>query len=168
MDRFVSGGPAARTLRKELRAIERTAARAAEWNGGSRLLPGEMEWLLDNRYLCRREGKDAERLIRGAKRLPAGEKGPAALLYAERFLEQTNGEVTEEGLGAFLKERAFSEREYWLFVPLLKAALIGRIAASCREIDNVLASYRKTEGDSPFTAEAKAFAARSAGKLPDR
>ncbi|MDR1669671.1 MAG: hypothetical protein LBR76_06915 [Oscillospiraceae bacterium] len=86
------------------------------------------------------------------------------------MLRQTGGEITEEGLERFLKERRepLSEQELWLFVPFLKTAVIGQIAVSCGEIDKILLAYGKTAGDSPFTAEARAFSARLAGQMPDR
>ena len=47
----------ARALRKNIRAAERTALSAAEFCERSRFTPGELEWLLDNRYLCRQIGR---------------------------------------------------------------------------------------------------------------
>jgi cyclic beta-1,2-glucan synthetase len=170
MIKFVTGRGAARLLRRDLQTIERTAARAAAWNRTSRLLPKEIEWLLDNRYLCRREGEETRAALKGARTLPADGKFPAVFKLAQALAEQ--GEVTEAGIGRFLREkqarRPLSERELWLFTPVLRAALISRIARCCRDINGILDAYAKTAGDSPFTAEARAFALRQSGRVPDR
>ncbi|MDR0294374.1 MAG: hypothetical protein LBH95_09525, partial [Oscillospiraceae bacterium] len=171
MKRFTSGGATARILRGNIKTIEQTAERAAAWNGTSRLLPQEIEWLLDNRYLCRREGVEALAALKGAKTLPAEGKLPAVYGLAQAMLEQS-GEITEAGIGRFLKEkqaaRPLFERELWLFTAMLRAAVLARIALCCRDIDGILDAYMKTSGDSPFTAEARAFALRQTGRVPDQ
>ncbi|MCL2004122.1 MAG: hypothetical protein FWG72_09000 [Oscillospiraceae bacterium] len=168
---FTSGRGAARRLRRDIQVIERTAARAAAWSRKSRLLPKEAEWLLDNRYLCRREGEEARAALKGARSLPAEGGLPAVYRLAQALAGQ-GGETTEERIGRFLREsqaeRPLFERELWLFVPMLRAAVIARVAQSCREINGIFDAYARTSGDSPFTAEARAFALRQSGRVPDR
>jgi cyclic beta-1,2-glucan synthetase len=154
------------------------------------LLPQEVEWLLDNRYLCRREGTEAVAALKGARALPVAPASrgedpgmglakrkhrtrslPLVYILAQAMLAQGD-EVTESGVGRFLKEhqsqRPLAERELWLFTTMLRAAILSRIASCCRDIDRILSAYAKTSGDSPFTAEARAFALRQSGRVPDR
>jgi cyclic beta-1,2-glucan synthetase len=172
MQHFTSGRAAARLLRRDLQTIEATAERAAAWTRTNRLLPPEIEWLLDNRYLCRREGEAARAAVKGARALPAasGRSLPQVYLLAKTLAEQ-GGEITEERIARFLKEkqanRPLFERELWLFTAMLQASLISRAALFCRDVNNILDAYRKNKGDSPFTAEARAFAMRQSGRVPD-
>jgi cyclic beta-1,2-glucan synthetase len=170
---YTSGRKTGRSLMADIQNIDRTAARAAAWNRKSRLLPQEIEWLLDNRYLCRREGEEARRALRNAKALPAETRTGLPAVYAMAAdLVDINAEISEAGIFRFLTEkqtaRPLSERELWLFTTMLRVALISKIAESCRDIDRILDAYAKTSGDSPFTAEARAFALRQAGRVPDR
>lgn len=195
MQRYTSGKATAHILRGYIKAIDQTAERAAAWNGTSRLLPQEMEWLLDNRYLCRREGAAALAALRGAKltfilakrkvrktheehsfsersTATSQKRVPYAYTLADEYLEKCGGEVTEAGIGRFLKEkqsvRTLMESELWLFTTMLRAALLARVAACCEDINEILSAFQRTDGDSPFTAEARAYALRQTGRVPDR
>jgi cyclic beta-1,2-glucan synthetase len=172
MSQYTSGKPTAKLLRKDIQIIEKTAERAAAWNRTSRLLPQEIEWLLDNRYLCRREGEEARAALKGAHALPAAPGGRPFVYTLAQTLVAQSGEINEAGVSRFLKEKQavtpFSERELWLFTAMLRAAVISRIAQCCRDVGGILDAYQKTSGDSPFTAEARAFALRQAGRIPDR
>lgn len=156
---------------KHLKTIQHTALRASTWAPGPAALPQEFEWLLDNRYLLEREARDAILVLRKAGPLPAVkyEMLPAAYRLAVQFAHAGQNEVTVERLAIFLQGiqsvRPFSERELFLFVPLVKAALIESVAGLCREMNDMLDAYRKDD-DNPYAAELAVRRSLEEGSAP--
>ncbi|MDR1736198.1 MAG: hypothetical protein LBR85_04935 [Oscillospiraceae bacterium] len=130
---------------ESIRAAAVRLANSAEKPGlkhpGGRM-PSAVEWLLDNRYLIEREGIDALRLMRRVRGLPAavcgGMRMPAVYCLTKALVRSGRGEVTLGRIKAFLDGaqtiRALSEKELWLLVPMLKAALVAYALEGCREI----------------------------------
>ncbi len=166
----VRTAPVARRLSVRLRKIESLAARIGLWAEKNRPLPQEFEWLLDNRYLISREGGEAARIIRRAGKLPADASRPAVRILADALVRSGRGMVTPERIAIFLegaqKSRALLEKELWLFVPMLRAALLDMIADLCAEMDDMLASYRRPHVSDPFAAEQAVWRARECGAMP--
>ncbi|MDR3207114.1 MAG: hypothetical protein LBT60_02165, partial [Oscillospiraceae bacterium] len=160
-----------RRVRTGLKSIQDMALRAAGWASGHTGLPPEFEWLLDNRYLLEREGREAIQALRRAGRIPAVRPGlPAAYELTRRLTRAGRGEVTLERLALYLKGaqkvRPLSERELFLFVPLLKAALVTSVAALCGELGAVLDGYARGGDLNPYAAERTARRALEEGSAP--
>lgn len=135
----IPGRTVAAELRRDIDAIDHAAAQAAAQHQKVRLLPPVFEWLLDNRYLCRREGQDAYAALKNTSPLPAAEDKPYVYTLAVLFAESGTGECGAGRLRLFLSGAqsvtALSERELWLFVPMLRAALLHGIAEIARELN---------------------------------
>ena len=56
-------------IQHALKQVERICRRLEEWSAGRTTLPPAVEWLLDNRYLAQREGREAARSFRKGRPL---------------------------------------------------------------------------------------------------
>ena len=145
---FLSGAREGARLRTALRALD-AAHDAVEHRyarGGS--LPPACEWLLDNRYLARREGAAALSALCGERRLRRA--GDAALLTeaCRALVSSGGGAVNETRCALFLTgyqtAGALTQRELALFPAALRAALIETLARQCTAL---------AEGAEPAAAE---------------
>ncbi|MCL1819726.1 MAG: hypothetical protein FWG36_03610, partial [Oscillospiraceae bacterium] len=171
-DGLCSMGKIRRALLRNLKTIDDTAARLSVWARTQRNIPQEFEWLLDNRYLCEREGKEAALALRGGRAIPSDKKTGAPALYTAlmSLVRATRGGITLERLTLYLNgfqtERAFTERELSLLVPTLRAALIAIAAQSCVKMREMLLGYGQDPRRNPFAAEQAAQTALSRGSAP--
>jgi cyclic beta-1,2-glucan synthetase len=135
-----------RLLSARLSAIRAVTDKISEYHMTSRRIPKEFEWLLDNRYIAEREGRGAILMLRHAGRLPAPKKGyPKVFGLASALVEHENGAITGDSIAAFItgaqKAGAFSEKELWLFVVMLRAALVFKLHELSRNFLSVMAEY---------------------------
>ncbi|MCL2081069.1 MAG: hypothetical protein FWH16_03100 [Oscillospiraceae bacterium] len=171
-DGLCSAGKIRRALIRNLKTIDGTAARLSEWARTQQSIPQEFEWLLDNRYLCEREGKEACLDLRGGKSIPRDAQTGNPTLYTAvlSLVRATRGGITLERLTAFLNgfqsEKAFTERELSLLVPMLRAALIAMVGRICVKMREVISGYGQDPRFNPFAAERAVLSALSQGSAP--
>ncbi len=169
-DGSVSGASMARHIRRDLRSIRATAARISQFSVGRDGLPQEYEWLLDNQYLLEREAVDAALTLRRAGPLPARRGAAFVLSLTGELCRHTHNHITTEDLAVFLTHvqagRALSEKELFLFVPTLKAALVASVASLSDRLSDILNGYMKNRPDNPFAAERKVRKTLSEGNAP--
>ena len=106
-----------------------------------------LEWLLDNRYVLRRDtaGCCAElRAVRGLRRLKDGRLLISAAMDA--LVKSGGGSIGEERLRAFLtgfqKERPLEEKELALLPSFLRSSLICWLSSHAEEAERVFVSLR--------------------------
>ncbi|MDR0381390.1 MAG: hypothetical protein LBH86_05290 [Oscillospiraceae bacterium] len=134
------GARLAGRLGRQLRTIRSAALRLSARSAGQPHVPKAVEWLLDNRYLMERAAREAIPALRSAGRFPADRRTglPAAYTLAAGLARAGQNAVTGARVGRYLAGaqavRPLSEKELWLFVPLLKAALIESVAELCGEM----------------------------------
>ena len=144
-----AGAKTAEEIFSGLRNIKNITAEATAFAAGSRHIPQEIEWLLDNWYIAEREGKDAAFHLKQAGRLPAaGNKNiPAIAEAADALVRSGRGKITAERLQVYLdgyqNYAVFSEKELSLFIPMVKAQLVFFLEDACRDIQRLL------EGEEP-------------------
>jgi cyclic beta-1,2-glucan synthetase len=133
------GRRTARALRRALEELEDTYRSLSRHAQGWRNTPPAAEWLLDNWYLAQREGQEAVRCLKRAKRLRRTGRGldyPSALA---RPLVEEGGTLTAEGLEAYLegvqRTKPLSEEELAHFIPALRGELVRRLAELCTRAD---------------------------------
>ncbi|MGX8699342.1 MAG: hypothetical protein ACSW8F_05365, partial [bacterium] len=96
-------------------------------------------WLRENRWLAEAEASEARARLKKAGRLRrlGAEREPLVYTLARRYVEAAEGEVTAEGLSAFLRgfqaARELGLRESWALGGCLRAALVLWLAASEEE-----------------------------------
>ncbi|MCL2083400.1 MAG: hypothetical protein FWH04_09255 [Oscillospiraceae bacterium] len=133
------------SLTKALGEIDRAALKASGEKGKG--LTGAFEWLLDNRYLCKREGQGAYAELIGTGKLPACSDMPYVYELC-RLLVGSDPSLGNERISLFLegtqKTRGLSERELWCFIPMLKTVIIQEIALIARQLRLTLDSLKKT------------------------
>ena len=135
---FVRGMEAAEQLKASLRQIDRCyEAVRRRWEKQASV-PAACEWLLDNRYLARREGLSALPALRAAKHLRRCEDGIWVLSLCRALVESGEGQVTEARCALFLqgvqRVTVLNRAELALFLPCLRAALLEQVAAVCRQL----------------------------------
>lgn len=132
-----SGRRAANVLRKAVKELEETQANLNRRNWER--FPAAVEWFLDNFYLVRQEGKDAEMALRRGKRLRrAGDCAyiqALAASFAEQALTAEPGEIVQY-LTGIQEIEAMTEEELSLFPNALAGAYCQRLA----ELSNILKS----------------------------
>ena len=132
-----------RTIRASLRQTEACCRRLIQWSAGRTTLPPAVEWLLDNRYLAVREGREAMLSFRRGRPL-RGAKGGGSLLWrcAQGLLwaapDLDSGRVARY-LDAFQGERPLTERELSLMIPALAGVLVQRLADLCCDVEALTA-----------------------------
>ncbi|MDL2274187.1 hypothetical protein LJC34_06580, partial [Oscillospiraceae bacterium OttesenSCG-928-G22] len=133
-------------------------------------IPKEFEWLLDNWYMAEREGKSVYLSLRGTGRFELSKDSgkPAVFDLAAAFLRSEHNIVDEARIAAFLegtqRARVFSEKELWLLLPFLKAALLFELRALCRRMEPMLRGYRA--GSGIYGAELEVLQLRKSGARP--
>ena len=129
------GRAAAGELRQSLGRIERTYAAVNRRYAGQSPIPPACEWLLDNRYLARREALGALAAWRGARRLRRSGDELMLLALCRALVEASAGKVTEERCALFLRGfqsvTVLSRAELSLFPQALRTALLAAVAAVC-------------------------------------
>lgn len=135
---FVRGMEAAEQLKASLRQIDHCyEAVRRRWEKQASV-PAACEWLLDNRYLARREGLSALPALRAAKHLRRCEDGVWVLALCRALVESGEGQVTEARCALFLqgvqRVTVLNRAELALFLPCLRAALLEQVAAVCRQL----------------------------------
>lgn len=136
-----------RTIRAALEQTERACRRLTDWSAGRTNLPPAVEWLLDNRYLAQREGREAARAFRKGRALRGTEAGGCllwrcaqGLLWAAPDLD--SGRVAQY-LAAFQSVRPLTERELSLFVSALAGAAVERLGELCGDVE----ALKEEKGD---------------------
>ncbi|MBR2667511.1 MAG: hypothetical protein IKD96_05080 [Oscillospiraceae bacterium] len=122
-------------LRRIRTCCRLTADRAAR----GETVPPAAEWLLDNWYLAQREAKESLLALKGAGPVAwvqAEERPvPRAYLLAAGLVRGGENAVCQERILLFLRAvqeaEPLTERELWLFLPLLRLALTEAIAGLC-------------------------------------
>lgn len=125
------GRKAAKEIRRAVEDIEQTR-QDLSCRGWDRI-PAGAEWLLDNAWIAKREGKTAEEELRsGSLRTAEGKVYllalAAAVVKVAASMEQDD---LEQYLAGLQQGNALTERELSLFVPALKGALCIRLAELC-------------------------------------
>ena len=132
------GRAAALALRQSLSRIDRSYEAVRRRFARQSAVPAACEWLLDNRYLARREGLAAWGELRAARHLRGGGEGPLILSLARALVEAGQGRVTEARCRLFLEGfqsvTVLRRAELALFPQALRAAVITELAAICREL----------------------------------
>lgn len=96
-------------------------------------IPAGAEWLLDNAWIAKREGTEAQADLRRASLRTADGKVyllslAAALVHADASMEK---ESLMQYLSGLQQENALTEQELSLFIPALKGGLCIRLAELC-------------------------------------
>ena len=137
-DGETDGRTAALALRQSMLRIERSYETVRRRCARQSTVPAACEWLLDNRYLARREALGAFGDLRRAKRLRACGDGLLILSLARALAEAGEGRVTEARCRLFLEGfqsvTVLRRAELALFPQALRAAVIGMLAGVCREL----------------------------------
>ena len=137
-DGETDGRTAALALRQSMLRIERSYETVRRRCARQSTVPAACEWLLDNRYLARREALGAFGDLRRAKRLRACGDGLLILSLARALAEAGEGRVTEARCRLFLEGfqsvTVLRRAELALFPQALRAAVIGMLARVCREL----------------------------------
>lgn len=137
-DGSVRASAAARELRLSLRQLDRTYEAVRRRYEDQASVPAACEWLLDNRYLARREALGALAALRGVRKLRAGGEGALLFALCRALTEAGEGQVTEARCRLFLEGfqsvTVLNHEELRLFPYALRAAVVGQIAAVCRQM----------------------------------
>jgi cellobiose phosphorylase len=127
-----------RALRAGLRQVRRAQEELNAWSMDQSVLPGAVEWLLDNHYMAVREGERAREAFRGGRPLRGTAEGGALLqrcakgaLWAVPELDQDRLALYLEG---FQSVCPLTEQELSLLVPALAGALVERLAGLCGDL----------------------------------
>lgn len=125
------GRQAAKELRRAADRIERGRRELSQQNWKS--MPAGVEWLLDNAWLARREGRAAQEEL-GRGRLRRAGRRAYLLAIVEPLVTAAPGMDTKalkDYLEGLRQEEALQERELALLIPALKGALCLRLADLC-------------------------------------
>jgi cyclic beta-1,2-glucan synthetase len=144
--KMTRSGKIRRMLSRKLTAIKAVTDKISEYRPPSSKIPKEFEWLLDNRYIAEREGRGSLLMLKRAGKLPGPKKGyPKIFGLAVALVDSGNGAITNERIAAFIagaqKAGAFSEKELWLFVVMLKAALVIKLFDLTQSFPSMLSEY---------------------------
>ncbi len=143
-------GRAAAEGTRTLAALRDSQRRVSAWSAGNGAVPPAAEWLLDNWYLAQREGSESVRAFRRAGSLPAVNVGTKVLRVqeaGEAFVSACpalDGPSLKAWLDGVQAVAPLTERELSLVVPAVKLALLERLAAAARELEEELS---QTEPD---------------------
>ena len=133
------GTGAAHRLRQSLAQVERTSEDVRRRYEGRPAVPAACEWLLDNRYLARREALGALPALEAARDLRTCGEGLLLTALCRTLVEAGQGKVTRERCALFLagfqRVTVLSLAELTLFPQALRAAVVEAIAAVCRELE---------------------------------
>ena len=133
-----NGRTAALALRQSMARIERSHEAVRRRYAGQSAVPAACEWLLDNRYLARREALSALAELRRARHLRACGEGAMILSLARALTEAGAGRVNEERCRLFLEGfqsvTVLRRSEIALFPQALRAAVIEKLDSVCRKL----------------------------------
>ena len=152
----VSGKPAAAELRKTLRALDDLHdALALQW-ADIPSMPGAVRWLLDNRWLLRREGSSAARELAGGEQLRFAEGGTVLQKLCGGLLHSGQGELSDERillfLNGFQKALILEREELALLSSGLKWAVISGLEELYRTVSDDHAPEDEARAAGLFTA----------------
>ena len=137
-DGETDGRGAAAELRQNMARIDRCYEAVRRRYAQQSAVPAACEWLLDNRYLARREALGVLGDLRRAKRLRACGGASLILSMTGALVDAGSGRVTEERCRLFLKGfqsvTVLRRAELALFPQALRAAVLARLAKVCREL----------------------------------
>lgn len=149
----VSGAQEAKGIHASLHAIDSAhdAIHRRYAKGGA--MPAACEWLLDNRYLARREGATALSALRDEKELRRSGSGALITDLCRALVASGLGEVTAERCETFLRGyqtgRTLTQNELAIFPAALRAALLEALADLCTRMEK---SDKATEFEAPVAA----------------
>ncbi len=147
------GRPALREVRASLRRIE-SAYTAVKRRGRAEVPSPACEWLLDNRYLARREGLEALAAFRTARALRRSGEELMLLSLCAALVEASEGAVTQARCALFLEGfqsvTVLTRAELALFPAALRASLLSSLAARCEAL-------RAAADTAPLTAAFEAL-----------
>ena len=134
-----TGQDLGRALRHSLRQIERTCEAVRRRYDGHTAVPAACEWLLDNRYLVRKEALGALPELQRAKELRRCGEGLLLASLCRALVEAGQGRVTLERCELFLtgfqRVTVLNLAELTLFPQALRCAVLESMAAVCRELE---------------------------------
>lgn len=122
--------------------------------------PPEIAWLLDNRFLAEREGRDACRHLRYLKGKNLNE------LYQDirAWILSWNDTPNEEDIEVFLKSKPRDEHTLWSFETIFKCALVAELTSLCDKLFPMLQSGKESPEENDFAAERLIAWARANGQ----
>lgn len=141
---YLWSGLTAREGKRTLAALADSRRRVAAWTARNGTVPAAAEWLLDNWYLARREGTESARAFRRAGSLPAVDVGTRVLRVREAgesfaaACPDPDGPGLKAWLDGVQSVWPLTERELSLVVPAVRLALLERLAAAARELEEEL------------------------------
>ena len=135
---MTDGRAAAFELRQSMAQINRTYEAVRRRYGRDSHVPAACEWLLDNRYLARREALALLPALRRARHLRRCSEGLLILALARALAEAGDGRITEERCRLFLEGfqsvTVLRRAELALFPQALRCAVLHKLAELCREL----------------------------------
>lgn len=150
---YISGATEAKRLRRAMRGVDGAHDALSRRFSDSGSLPPACEWLLDNRYIARREGICAASAAAGERKLRRGRDGSLIAEACRALVSAGHGMVTAERAGEFLRGyqsvRTLTQAELSLFAAALRGALIEALAAVCRAMEK---SDSLSEFEEPMAA----------------
>ena len=150
------GGRAAAALRRTLRELDTLHdVLALKW-GDVPSMPGAVRWLLDNRWLLRREGQAAARALAAAERLRFTAGGTVLEKLCAALVASGRGALDDRRIALFLRgaQRALilEREELALLSAGLKGAVLCAAAALYRELAEGAEDDRTAEAAQLITA----------------
>ena len=140
----VSGKQPASIINEAVKLINRSYASAEAQFGNSPKVPGEYEWLLDNRYLAVREARIASNAFLREKSLRSSDDGVIILKAAEALVNAGLGKIDSERITLFLEGfqsvSPLPRAELYLFPAALRAALVIRLS-KCSDTEEFAAIF---------------------------
>ena len=150
------GGRAAAALRRTLRELEGSGdALSLKW-ADIPSMPGAVRWLLDNRWLIRREGLAAARELAAAAHLRCTADGTVLEKLCAALVSSGRGALDETRISLFLRgfQRALilEREELALLSAGLKSAVLGAAAALYRAPEECAGADAEKEASLLITA----------------
>ena len=134
------GRTAVHLLRQSMGQINRTWEAVRRRYAREGQAPTACEWLLDNRYLARREALALLPDWRGARHLRRSGEDLLLLALARALIEAGEGRVTAERCRLFLRGfqsvTVLRRAELALFPQALRTVVLEKLAAVCRQLQN--------------------------------
>ena len=137
-------------LNSAVRDIDAAYEKVEARFGSAVNIPVACEWLLDNRYIAKREAKCAIAAFSKEKSLRGSDVGAILLEMCKTLVACGLGKVTEERcrlfLDGFQSVSVLPRKELYLFPAALRAALILRLAELCEKLLKTNTPEQLTDG----------------------
>ena len=157
-----------KTFKNSVAAVTRYYSTLVDETRRQRLVGSTNEWVLDNYYMISEQEKLMAAELRGVEsgkwKVESGKRVEVLWRLLEGFVERSHCQVDKVLLFRYLRQVQQREKDYLSYpevtalLPMMKALLIGKLAALCRELEAEGAQhYRPTEKP---TAEGLERAAR--------